>query len=373
MAAENTTIEVALGSRSYPIHIGEKLLDQLSALPMNIRGRQVLIVTDEQVGPLYLNTVLEQLSDLDCRSLVVPSGETAKQLTHFESILTALMQMQASRDASLIALGGGVVGDLTGFAAACYMRGIDFIQIPTTLLAQVDASVGGKTAINHPMGKNLIGAFHQPVQVIIDVASLESLPEREFRAGIAEIIKYGLIMSPEFIAQLEQQMPGLLAKDRAITAGIIAQCCRFKADIVARDENESGQRALLNFGHTFGHALETATGYSHFLHGEAVAIGCCLAARFSASLGLISQQDVDRIMHLIRSAGLPTDIPTDLPQAMQSQLTSQSLAELMRLDKKNLSGEYRFILLRALGDAFVDARVRPSDVVHFLDRMRSSP
>ncbi len=368
MPVEKTTVEVALGSRSYAIHISDNLLSQLSDLPLRIRGRQVLVVTDEQVGPLYLSVILDQLAEFDCQSLVVPAGEKAKQLTHFETILTRLMQMRANRDACLIALGGGVVGDLTGFAAACYMRGIDIIQIPTTLLSQVDASVGGKTAINHPLGKNLIGAFHQPTQVIIDVRTLNTLPEREYRAGIAEVIKYGLIMSPDFITQLEQQMPKLMSLDRVVTEGIIAACCRFKADIVARDETESGQRALLNFGHTFGHALETATAYSHFLHGEAVAIGCCLATRFSASLGLINQQDVDRTVALFKAAGLPTEVPTDLPECLQSQLTPESLAMLMTLDKKNQSGEYRFILLRQLGDAFVDARVSQSDVIEFLSR-----
>ncbi len=361
MSAETMiTVPVALAERSYDVQIGSGLLATLNQLPLKIRGSQVLIVSDDNVAPLYLDTVREQISARHVDSLVIAAGEAQKNPDNWLRILEKLMSMSASRDACLIALGGGVIGDITGFAAASYMRGIDFIQIPTTLLAQVDASVGGKTAINHSQGKNLIGAFHQPVQVIIDVDTLDTLPQREFRAGLAEVMKYGFIMDAGFIESLSDDMSRILSRDRDTLGSIIAQCCRHKAAVVAADETETGHRALLNLGHTFAHALETATGYEHYLHGEAVAIGCVLAAELSEMKGYIDARQVQLIRELVIAAGLPHEVA--------EHLDSGELINLMRLDKKNVSGNFRFILLHSPGDAHIDDSVNTDELERLFSR-----
>ena len=336
------TLDVALGARSYPIWIGHGLLADAARWRGAIHGRHVLVVTNTTVAPLYLNRVLQGLDGYAQASLVLPDGEACKTLERSAEIFAALAALGASRDATIIALGGGVIGDLAGFAAACWMRGVDFLQMPTTLLAMVDSSVGGKTGVNLPAGKNLVGAFHQPRAVIADTATLATLPEREYRAGLAEVVKYGAIGDAAFFAWLETQADALNARDEAALAQAIAASCRHKAGIVARDEHERGERALLNFGHTFGHALETATGYGSLLHGEAVAIGMLLAARLSSALGRAPQADAQRLHDLLARLGLPVRRPAS---------DATHLLDLMRLDKKNLGGRLRLVLWRGVGAA----------------------
>jgi 3-dehydroquinate synthase len=282
---------------------------------------------------------------------VLPDGEQYKTLEVWNRIFDALLHARFGRDCTLVALGGGVIGDMTGFAAACYQRGVAFIQVPTTLLAQVDSSVGGKTGINHPAGKNMIGAFHQPLAVIADTSTLATLPQRELSAGLAEVLKYGLIRDASFLSWLEAHMAELLARDADALAYIIRLSCEIKADIVAADEHEAGQRALLNLGHTFGHAIETAAGYGNWLHGEAVAVGICMAADLSARMGWLTEGDVARIRRLVTSAGLPVDAPADL--------SADRFLELMAIDKKVQDGQLRLVLLRHPGDALVTADVEP--------------
>jgi 3-dehydroquinate synthase len=282
---------------------------------------------------------------LDFSTLILPDGEAHKTLDAVARVFAALADLKASRDATIVALGGGVIGDLAGFAAACWMRGIAFVQMPTTLLAMVDSSVGGKTAVDLPQGKNLVGAFHQPRAVVVDTATLATLPPRELRSGMAEVVKYGALGDAPFFAWLEQHADALLARDPALIAKAIASCCRHKAGIVARDETEQGERALLNFGHTFGHALETAVGYGSLLHGEAIAIGMVLAARLSSRLGLAASDDTYRLEGLLKRCGLPTALP--------ASIDAQRLLELMRLDKKNLSGRLRLVLWRGVGRAAI--------------------
>jgi len=334
---------VELGARRYPIRIGSGLLADAAQWREALPGKHVLVVSNETVAPLYLERVCAGLRERTFSTLILPDGEAYKTLESAARVFAALAQLQASRDACVVALGGGVIGDLAGFAAACWMRGVAYVQMPTTLLAMVDSAVGGKTAVDLPQGKNLVGAFHQPRAVIADVDTLATLPERELRAGFAEVIKYAALGDAAFFSWLEQNAGKLLAHDTGALAEAIARCCRQKAAIVARDETEQGERALLNFGHTFGHALETASGYGTLLHGEAVAIGMRLAARLSAQIGLAPGADSERLTDLLHLFALPTALPRGID--------AQRLLDLMRLDKKNLSGRLRLILWRGVGQA----------------------
>lgn len=342
-------IDVGLGERRYPIRIGAGLLsgaDRFRAATDDaIHGRHALIVSDDNVAPLYSAAAQYQLQcghpQMKIDVLALPAGEAHKNLDAVARVFNALAQLGATRDASVIALGGGMVGDIAGFAAACWMRGIDFIQVPTTLLAMVDASVGGKTGVDLPQGKNLIGAFHQPRAVIADIATLATLPDRAFVAGFAEVIKTACIGDKDFFAWLEANVDALLSRDVVALTHAIAICCRFKAGVVERDECETGERELLNFGHTFGHAIETEAGYGNLLHGEAVAIGMALAALLSAQLGMASEPENERLRSLL----LRFCLPVELPAALQSE----SLLARMRLDKKNRAGALRLILWRGIG------------------------
>ncbi len=338
------TLNVDLGERSYPIHIGQNLLAQPLLAPF-IKGRQVMVVSNETVAPLYLDRVTAQLSDFQVDSVILPDGEAFKDLDHVNRIFDALLEKRHNRTTTLIALGGGVVGDMTGFAAACYQRGVAFIQVPTTLLSQVDSSVGGKTGVNHPLGKNMIGAFHQPQVVLADTDVLATLPERELSAGLAEVIKYGLIHDVDFLGWLEQNMSALRRRDAEALSYAIYRSCEVKAEMVALDEREAGVRALLNLGHTFGHAIETDQGYGQWLHGEAVGAGTMMAADLSARLGWLSQQDLERVRNILLAAGLPV-----LPPA---EMTSERFLELMAVDKKVIDGNLRLVLLQQLGKAVV--------------------
>jgi 3-dehydroquinate synthase len=334
------TLTVDLGDRSYPIEIGAGLLAEGFDLNRYLAGDSCLIVTNETVAPLYLEKLQGCLKDAGVRSTALPDGEAFKTVATVESILDELVTSKAGRDTTVVALGGGVVGDIAGFAAACYMRGVAFIQVPTTLLAQVDSSVGGKTGVNHPGGKNLIGAFHQPEIVLIDTDTLSTLPDRELRAGLAEVIKYGAIIDSDFFAWLESNMSALLERDPAALAYAIRRSCEIKAAIVAEDEREAGKRALLNFGHTFGHAIENTVGYGEWLHGEAVATGMLMAASMSG----IDTAERERLAGLVAAAGLPV---------MPPPVGAAKLREAMKLDKKVKGNQLRFVLLRSLGDAFV--------------------
>lgn len=337
----STVVQVQLGARSYPIHVGAGTLDALE-----LRERRALIVTNTTVAPLYLARLQQRMPDAD--SLVLPDGEQYKTLSTAADILDHLADNGFHRDGVLVALGGGVIGDLTGFAAATYHRGIDFIQVPTTLLAMVDSSVGGKTGVNHPAGKNLIGAFHQPIAVHADLDTLATLPDREYRAGLAEVVKYGLLGNAAFFGWLESSTDGLNARDPDVLAQTVAQCCRDKAAIVAADEREAGQRALLNLGHTFGHAIEAHQGYGDWLHGEAVAAGMVMAADLSMRLGWLDAADVARIRALYAQLGLP-DQPPPIPP--------RRFAELMGRDKKVLAGKLRLVLLKGISNAVVTSEV----------------
>ncbi len=356
---------VAVGAEvPYTIHIGPGLLNQGQLLASQVRGRHVLLVSDSEVAPLYLagvrQTLLAQRPDLIVGDLVLPAGEASKTLANFGAAMTALAALGATRDACVMALGGGVPGDLGGFAAACWMRGVDCVQLPTSLLAMVDSSVGGKTAVDIPEGKNLVGAFHPPRAVIADTATLRTLPARELRAGLAEVIKYGAIRDPLFFQWLQAERHALLAADDAALAQAIARSCEHKADIVARDPLERGERALLNLGHTFGHAIETEQGYGapgndNLNHGEAVAVGMVLAARLSARLGMSDPADTQTLRDLLADYGLPVAIPAGLdPQALLGR---------MRLDKKNVAGRLRLVLWRGIGRAEVVADVDEADVL----------
>ncbi|HLI17110.1 MAG TPA: 3-dehydroquinate synthase [Rhodanobacteraceae bacterium] len=362
-----TTIEVGLGARRYPIRIGAGLLDDAQSWREAIRGSHVLIVSDDNVAPLYAQRLCEVLSvdgtqALRIETLLLPAGEANKNLDAAARVLDALAQFGATRDACVLALGGGVVGDIAGFAAACWMRGIDFVQFPTTLLAMVDSSVGGKTGVDHPAGKNLIGAFHQPRAVVADLETLATLPDRELRAGLAEVVKTACIGDADFFGWLEGHADTLLARDPDALTHAIARCCRYKAGVVERDEREAGERALLNFGHTFGHALEAEAGYGTLLHGEAVAIGMLLAARLSTQLGIATDADTERLHALLQRLGLPTAPP--------SGLDPDALLARMRLDKKNRAGGLRLILWRGIGRAEVVERVDERAVMHVLEGTR---
>jgi 3-dehydroquinate synthase len=344
------TLRVELGERAYAIHIGERLLSSAELILAQLDLPRVAIVTNTTVAALYLQQLADALlaRGVDVTSIVLEDGERYKDWATLNRIYDALLQRRCDRKTALIALGGGVVGDLAGFAAATYMRGIPFIQVPTTLLAQVDSSIGGKTGINHPLGKNLIGAFYQPRLVLADTAVLETLPPRELSAGMAEVIKQGLIRDVAFFAWLEQNMEKLLACDQDALAHAVRRCCEIKAAVVAEDERETGVRALLNFGHTFGHAIESGLGYGKWLHGEAVAAGMVMAADLSRRMGLIAEADVERIVALLKRARLPTAPPDIAPER---------LLELMGVDKKAEGGKLRFVLLDKIGSGSVRADV----------------
>ncbi len=345
------TLTVDLGDRSYPIHTGQGLLDRAELLTGHIAGQQVMLVSNTTVAPLYLDRLLKSLHGLEVASVILPDGEQYKTLETLNTIYTALLEHRFNRDCTLIALGGGVVGDITGFAAASYQRGVAFLQVPTTLLAQVDSSVGGKTGVNHPLGKNMIGAFHQPGCVVIDTDTLDTLDDRQLAAGLAEVIKYGLIHDADFFAWLEDNMATLKARDKAVLATAIERSCAIKAEIVAADERESGKRALLNLGHTFGHAIETATGYGNWLHGEAVAAGMLMAADLSARHGWLEREDVRRIETILQQGGLPTAPP--------ASMVEQQFMDLMAVDKKVVSGRLRLVLLKSIGEAIITADFQP--------------
>ena len=350
-------ITVTLGERSYPITIAAGLFnDPASFMPLKA-GEQVMLVTNQTLAPLYLESVRQVLEQGGIRvdQVILPDGEQYKSLAVLEQVFSALLEKPHGRDTTLIALGGGVVGDLTGFAAACYQRGVRFIQVPTTLLSQVDSSVGGKTAVNHPLGKNMIGAFYQPASVVVDLNCLRSLPAREFSSGLAEVIKYGIILDHDFFVWLENNVDALVALDMAALAYCIRRCCELKAEVVAADERESGLRALLNLGHTYGHAIEAEMGYGVWLHGEAVAAGMVMAAHTARRLGQFSVDDIERIKVLLLRAGLPVDGPAEMaPEAY--------LPHMLR-DKKVLAGALRLVLPKAIGEAEVRGDVTHETVL----------
>jgi len=355
------TLTVELEDRSYPINIGAGLLRQQSLLQAAVPARDILLVSNTTVAPLYAETVKSALAGRRVVEAILPDGEQHKTLATAGRVFDVLVANRFARDAVVLALGGGVVGDLAGFVAACYQRGVDFVQVPTTLLAQVDSSVGGKTAVNHPGGKNLIGAFHQPREVLIDTEVLATLPERELEAGLAEVIKYGLICDRVFFDWLEQNIEALRRRDPAALAHAIFRSCQIKAQIVGRDERELGERALLNLGHTFGHAIEAATGYLDWLHGEAIGVGLLIAADLSRRLGGLAAADVDRLRVLLARAGLRSTAP---------QIGAAQAAHFMSVDKKVKSGRVRLVLLHRLGEAYIsgdypDAALQDTLRAHF--------
>lgn len=345
------TLNVDLGTRSYPIFIGSNLLGRPELVEPYVNGHQVMLVTNATVAPLYLAQTQRAFAKFRCETVILPDGEEYKTLETVNRIFDALLEHKFERKCTLVALGGGVIGDMVGFAAACYQRGVAFIQIPTTLLAQVDSSVGGKTGVNHPLGKNMIGAFHQPRCVIADTDTLSTLDDRQLSAGLAEVIKYGLIRDVSFFEWLEKNMLKLLARDPAALAYAIDHSCQNKAAVVAADEKESGVRATLNFGHTFGHAIEAATGYGKWLHGEAVGTGMLIASDLSARMGMLREQDVHRIDKIIDSAQLPTRAP--------AQMDYSTFLQFMSVDKKVEAGSIRLVLLKAIGEAIITADYDP--------------
>jgi len=343
------TLSVALGERSYPIFVGSDLLTRTELFPPHIHGKQVCVVTNETIAPIYLETLKLTLRDYQLSVVVLPDGEAHKNLDTLNQIFTGLLSEKHNRTTTLIALGGGVVGDMTGFAAASYQRGVNFIQIPTTLLSMVDSSVGGKTGVNHALGKNMIGAFYQPRAVVADISLLNTLPQREISAGLAEIIKYGLICDYEFFVWIENNIEKLMASDSGALAYAVVRSCENKAEVVAQDEHEGGIRAILNLGHTFGHAIETAQGYGNWLHGEAVAAGMVMAADLSMRRGAITPEEFARIIALLEQAKLPVKAPENM--------TPEQFVELMGVDKKVLDGRLRLVLLEAMGKAIVTSDI----------------
>lgn len=339
------TLEVNLGERSYPIFIGQSLLRKKLLIPF-IKGKQVLIVTNETIAPLYLDALRASLGNgFAIAEIILPDGEQYKDINHLNLIFNQLLSCKHNRTTTLIALGGGVIGDMTGFAAACYQRGVNFIQVPTTLLSQVDSSVGGKTGVNHAQGKNMIGAFHQPQAVLIDTEVLQTLPPAELSSGMAEVIKYGLIYDEQFLIFLEENVEGLMSLEPEKLSHIIFRSCQIKAEIVAADEREVGLRALLNLGHTFGHAIETSQGYGNWLHGEAVSVGIMQAADLSHRIGWLNLNDVQRIRSILLAAKLPVYPPITMDSTV--------FTSLMQLDKKVLDGNLRLVLLQTIGKAVV--------------------
>lgn len=364
MNAVTKTLHVDLGERSYPIYIGAGLLQQASLLRDHIKGKQVLVVTNTTVAPLYLQQVMDSLQGLQAESLVLPDGESYKTLDTVNMIFDRLLELRHNRTTTLIALGGGVIGDMTGFAAASYQRGVDFIQIPTTMLSQVDSSVGGKTGVNHVRGKNMIGAFYQPQCVLIDTDSLSTLPVRELSAGVAEVIKYGLLGDAEFFAWQEQQIDPLMNLEQEQVVYAIHRSCEMKAEIVAADEREQGCRALLNLGHTFGHAIETEQGYGNWLHGEAVGAGMAMAADLSHRCGWLDAASIARIKSLLQRAQLPSWAPHDM--------TAEAFMAHMAVDKKVTDGQLRLVLMRAIGDAMVSSDFDPQFLQQTLQVSRAN-
>lgn len=340
------TLKVSLGDRSYPIYIGTSLIDDPDLIAWAFKQKKAVVVTNTTVAPLYLARFKDTLGKLgvETLSVILPDGESYKNWSTLNTIFDELLSAHCERGTVLVALGGGVIGDMGGFAAACYQRGMPFVQVPTTLLAQVDSSVGGKTAINHPLGKNMIGAFYQPNLVLADISTLKTLPLRELRAGVAEVIKYGLIRDPDFFEWTEANIERILQGDHHALAYAVQRSCANKAEVVAADEREQGEREQLNLGHTFGHAIETGMGYGEWLHGEAVASGMLIAAELSKRLGWLSDEELGRIESLLRRAGLPTTCPN---------LGLARYLELMRHDKKVKNGQLRFVLLRKIGKAEV--------------------
>ena len=356
-------IEVKLGERSYPIYIGDSLLTDENLLTKHISTSQVLIVTNETIAPMYLNSLEANLKGINYETIILPDGESYKSLDSFNEVISRLMEKKYSRTCLLIALGGGVIGDLTGFVAACYQRGVKFLQIPTTLLAQVDSSVGGKTAVNHALGKNMIGAFHQPIAVIADTNTLSTLPDREFSAGLAEVIKYGIIRDYEFYQWLENNIELIMQRDNSAMEYCIERSCINKAEVVAEDERESGIRAILNLGHTFGHAIETALNYKEWLHGEAVGCGMLMAADLSNRLGMLEKEKVENIRSILERTNLPTKIHKDVK--------ADQMFENMKVDKKSRDGVLYLILLNDIGEAVITSdyteQALKETINHFLD------
>jgi len=349
-----TTLTVDLGERSYPIYIGDGLLGKAELLKKHIPGNSALIVTNETVAPLYLAKTQSMLSGLKHQAVILPDGEKYKNLEVLNHIYDGLLRNHFDRNTTIIALGGGVVGDMAGFAAASYQRGVHLIQIPTTLLSQVDSSVGGKTGVNHPLGKNMIGAFYQPRAVIADTDTLDTLPDRELSAGIAEVIKYGLICNADFFSWLENNMQTLLNRDKTALSYAIEVSCQTKAEVVAADERESGRRALLNLGHTFGHAIENGMGYGEWLHGEAVAAGMCMAAIMSNQMGWMDDDETRRTISLIEQAKLPSRAP--------ATMSVDQFLKLMAVDKKVLDGVLRLVLMKGIGHSVVTSEFTLDDL-----------
>lgn len=345
------TVSIDLGQRSYPIHIGSDLIDQRQLIAQNVRNR-AMVVTNETIAPLYLDQTLASLGNTPSSSVILRDGEQFKNLEELDQIFKALLSENFDRGCTLIALGGGVIGDMTGFAAASYQRGVDFIQIPTTLLAQVDSSVGGKTGVNHALGKNMIGAFHQPVAVIADMATLDTLDDRELKAGLAEVLKYGFIIDAEFFTWLEDNLDALLARDRKATAYAVKRSCEIKAQVVEQDEREHGIRALLNLGHTFGHAIEAGLGYGQWLHGEAVSAGIAMAMDTSVRLKLLNENDRQRGLTILQRCGLPVCAP--------DSMTPELFMKYMARDKKVSDGAVRLILLNNIGVSHVNSDFNPA-------------
>ncbi|MFV1982647.1 MAG: 3-dehydroquinate synthase [Thiohalomonadales bacterium] len=358
------TLNVDLGDRSYPIYIGQNLISQKSLITKHIHGTQVMVVTNDTVAPLYLDKTLEVLQDFECQSVILPDGEQYKTLEVLNQIFDKLLEHRFDRKCTLVALGGGVIGDMTGFAAASYQRGVNFIQIPTTLLAQVDSSVGGKTGVNHPLGKNMIGAFYQPQCVIVDTNTLNTLEDRQLSSGIAEVIKYGLIRDADFFIWLEQNTDKLLQRDPKTLTYAIDVSCQIKAQVVSEDEHESGVRAILNLGHTFGHAIENGMGYGNWLHGEAVAAGMVMAADLSCRMGKINNVELKRITALISAARLPTHAP--------DEISVTQFLELMAVDKKVIAGQLRLVLLTSLNYAIVTNEFDTELLHETLEQVRSN-
>lgn len=363
MNANILTLDIpATTATSYPIIVADDTLSNADYWAKRIDSRQVCIVSNELVAGYYLDALQAQLSDKTVISVMLEDGEAHKTLDAVSHIIDALMQARFNRDATIIALGGGIVGDVAGYAAASYQRGIHYIQVPTSLLAQVDSSVGGKTGVNHPLGKNMIGAFYQPQAVMIDVSTLTTLAPREFSAGMAEVIKYGLINDPDFFHWLENNIERIMTQDSATLIEMIAHCCQNKADIVAADEREAGQRALLNLGHTFGHALEALTHYQTYKHGEAIAIGMRMAAELSRLQGWLSDQDLKRMIKLLDQA--------KLPYHLNEAISSDDILATMRLDKKVAKGRLRLVLMQAFGHSFITSEVTDAQILQAIERSR---
>ena len=345
MSDKTKILNVELGDKSYPIYIGIDLLSMKSLFVDQIQGRQVMIVTNKTIAPLYLDKLTSILDGFNVQSVILPDGEEFKKLETLNKVFDALLEAKFDRTSTLIALGGGVIGDITGFAAASYQRGVGFIQVPTTLLSQVDSSVGGKTGINHELGKNMIGAFYQPKAVIIDVNTLDTLSNQEFSAGMAEVIKYGLLGNADFLSMLEANIESIMARKKDLIIEVIFNCCQDKARIVELDEFEKGKRALLNLGHTFGHGIENAFGYGNYLHGEAVSIGMVMAAKLSKDEGNLSHEETLRVESILSKA--------DLPISINKTIDSETLITAMSLDKKSIDGKIRLVLLKSLGHSYL--------------------